>query len=328
MLPNNNKKTLPPLIYKVEAAALRLDAYLSLKSHRSRVFIQEQIKGGHVTINGQKVIKSSSPLRKGDQIVLEINETPLASPIKAIPGELNIIYEDKGIMALNKPAGLVVHPGAGNREYTLVSHLLHYLKTDEFAGLSDERPGIVHRLDVGTTGLLLIAKDRKNLELLSNLFKERKIKKIYRALVWGKMPLSGMYESSLGRDTKNRQKISSRTTKGRTAITRWKTLERFGHFSYVQLSPETGRTHQLRVHLSEDGHAVVGDPTYGNQNRGKSLLAEPVQLALHSLNHTLLHAYELNFSHPSTQAIMQFNAPLPEDFNSMLTLLRKYDPCA
>ena len=305
----------------------RLDSFLSERTGKSRSLIQEHIKNGRVTVNKKTVTKPSHRIGLGDSISIEIVEEHNPSHLIPTPGSLEILYEDEYMLAINKAAGVVVHPGAGRKENTLVHHLLHYLGSSSFSNSSNDRPGIVHRLDQGTTGVLLVAKNDSTQVLLSELFKERQIKKQYQAITWGKMNLSGTIDSPIGRDRKDRKKISSQTQKARSAVTHWNSLERFQHFTYVSLLPLTGRTHQLRVHLSEKGYPIVGDPTYGRGKPKTSLISTPLREWIVNLNHTLLHAFSLEFNHPYTEEPLLISAPLPHDFQQCLTLLKELDPC-
>lgn len=305
----------------------RLDTFLAQKTSQSRSYIQEQIKKGRVSVNDCLVKKASHRLKQMDSVTISFLNEPNISHLKPTPGNLDILYEDEFLLAVNKAAGVIVHPGAGQKENTLVHHLLHYLSTTQFSSLSDERPGIVHRLDQGTTGALLVAKDEKTQALLSSLFKNRSIKKVYQAITWGRMNVSGTIDAPIGRDRKDRKKISSRTQKARPALTQWKSVTRFTHFTHVSLFPLTGRTHQLRVHLSESRFPIVGDPTYGRNKTKTSLLAKPITDYISQLDHTLLHAQSLAFTHPITQAELMITAPLPTDFIFFLKMLQEHDTC-
>jgi len=305
----------------------RLDSFLTENTGKSRAFIQEQIKLQRAQVNGSLCLKSSHRLKSGDTVSFQWVDEIIPSHLTGTPGDLDILFEDEFLLAINKAAGVIVHPGAGQKENTLVHHLLHYLNSSQFSELSSERPGIVHRLDQGTTGVLLVAKTERMQVLLSEMFKNRTIKKRYQAITYGKVTLSGTITLPIGRDRKDRKKMSSRTHKARTAITQWKSLDRFEHFSHVELAPQTGRTHQLRVHLSETGFPIVGDPTYGKGKPKGSSLALAITDWLKPLDHTLLHARSLDFSHPITTKHIKVVAPLPSDFTQFLSLLMEHDPC-
>lgn len=310
--------------FSVELPA-RLDAFLAEKTGKSRSFIQEQIKQSRVKINSQICTKASHRLKENDLVTFEWNEVSAPSHLTPTQGSLDILFEDEHLLALNKSAGIIVHPGAGQKENTLVHHLLFYLNSKDFSVMSNERPGIVHRLDQGTTGVLLVAKNEETQALLSALFKNRTITKTYHAVTFGKMNLTGTIDSPIGRDRKDRKKISSNTQKARPAVTQWSAITRFQHFTHVALFPQTGRTHQLRVHLSEGGFPIVGDPTYGKGKVKGSLIPDLIHEVITKLDHTFLHAYSLEFTHPKTKNPMTITAPLPEDFQQFLALLKAHD---
>lgn len=307
-----------------EETGQRLDAYLAHKSGRSRSLIQEQIKAGRASINGKSVTKPSTPLTLGDEITLSIEERASSSHLEPVAAELDILYEDQHLLLINKPQGLVIHPAVGHRGPTLVHHLLHHLKSPaDFLESASLRPGIVHRLDKGTSGVLLIAKDRKTQEALSEQFKSRSVTKIYECIVWGQVHRPGTLKNPIGRDRIHRKKMSSRTTKSRAAETRIEPLTLFSTFTHLQVKPLTGRTHQIRVHLSEFGHSIVGDPLYGKGATAKrlELLSEAIRFQLTQLQHPFLHALSLTFRHPVTGLEMTYSAPRPQLFDDFLRLL-------
>jgi 23S rRNA pseudouridine1911/1915/1917 synthase len=303
----------------------RLDAFLAEKTQRSRSSVQEQIKNSRVWVNNDVCTKASLRLKPNDKVRIQWVEEFKVSHLTPTPGNLNILYEDEFLLALNKAPGVIVHPGAGRKDDTLVHHLLHYLNSMNFKDLSSERPGIVHRLDEGTTGVLLVAKTEEAQLLLSNMFKDRAIKKTYQTITYGKMSLSGTIDTPIGRDRRDRKKMSSRSQNTKSALTQWKSIERFHHFTHVALFPHTGRTHQLRVHLSENGFPIVGDPTYGKKNIKKSQIDTTITDWLSQLDHTLLHAYSLELIHPFTKQPLILTAPLPQDFEWFLSLLKEHD---
>lgn len=302
----------------------RLDVFLSRASSQSRAFIQAQIAAGNVNVNGERAAKASRKLRPGDVVSGELApEEPL--DLAPVRGDLAILHEDESLLVLNKAQGIVVHPAAGHRGETLVHHLLHHFQSaPEFLETSPTRPGIVHRLDRGTSGVLLVAKSRAVHEALSKAFKLRHIKKEYEAIAWGVMKEKGVFESTIGRDPKNRKKMSSRAPEGREALTRWARARAFRHFTHVALFPHTGRTHQLRVHLSEARHPIVGDELYGRAPRGLALPA-PLEEALRGATETFLHAKRLELAHPVTGKPLVFTAPRPERFENLLSLLERWD---
>ncbi|HUI08486.1 MAG TPA: RluA family pseudouridine synthase [Verrucomicrobiae bacterium] len=283
----------------------RLDRFLQaeLPGH-SRAFLQKLIGQGQVLLNGRPS-KASYKVREGDRISVEI---PPPRPLRARPEEipLDVLYEDDDLIVINKSAGLVVHPAAGNYEHTLVNALLHHCR-GQLAGIGGvERPGIVHRLDKGTSGCLVVAKtDFAHQELIAQ-FRSRNVKKIYRAICWGKLERpSGRIETVIGRSERNRKKMSARVARGRPSLTEYRVLKQWDRFALVELILHTGRTHQIRVHLAHIGHPVVGDAVYGRP-RSAILVARP-----------LLHAYKLGFTHPRTREFKEFTAPVPDD---MVTL--------
>lgn len=312
--------------FPVTESSVRLDVFLHEKTGDSRTFIQEQIEEGHVQINGRTCLKPSQKVHAGETVSgcltekLEVNLEPIAYP-------LEVLYEDEHLLCLTKPQNMVVHPASGFKGPTLVHHLLHYfLNHPEFQTLTEGRPGIVHRLDRGTSGVILIAKNRKTQDLLSQMFKKRLLKKEYEAIVWGKPPPKGTWATSIGRDRKDRKKMSSRTDKARPAITRFETLSSGAHFSHVALYPETGRTHQLRVHLTENGFPIVGDPLYGPKGiKGRIQLLNPLLEGLVAgAEHTFLHAKRISFLHPITQTQLCIEANRPSLFDKFLALMKTF----
>jgi 23S rRNA pseudouridine1911/1915/1917 synthase len=284
-----------------KTARLRLDQFLrrELPEH-SRAFLQKLIEHGDVRVNG-RAAKASYKVRAGDTVGIEI---PPPRPLDAQPEEipLDILFEDDDLIVVNKPAGLVVHPAAGNREHTLVNALLHHCR-GRLAGIGGvERPGIVHRLDKGTSGCIVVAKTDLAHQSLVAQFKSRDVKKLYRAICRGKLQRpSGRIETVIGRSERNRQKMSARASRGRQAVTDYRVLKQFADFALVELHIHTGRTHQIRVHMAHIGHPVVGDATYGRSQPTISI-ARP-----------MLHAYKLGFTHPRSRQFVEFTAPVPDD---------------
>jgi 23S rRNA pseudouridine1911/1915/1917 synthase len=289
-----------------EAAGQRLDRFLrgELPEH-SRAFLQKLIEAGHVVVNGIAA-KASYKMRAGDKIRIEI---PPPRPLETLPEEiaLHVLFEDEDLIVVNKPAGLVVHPAAGNYEHTLVNALLHHCR-GALAGIGGvERPGIVHRLDKGTSGCIVVAKTDLAHKGLVAQFKSREVKKIYRAVCWGKFARpSGRIETFIGRSERDRKKMSASASRGRPAVTDYRVLKQFANFALVELHIYTGRTHQIRVHMAHIGHPVLGDVTYGRARQTNISVARP-----------LLHAYKLGFTHPRSQRFMEFTAPVPDDMVKM-----------
>jgi 23S rRNA pseudouridine1911/1915/1917 synthase len=297
-----------------EEARVRLDQYLAHRlPQESRSRIQSWIRGGFALVNGTRA-KTGRSLKPGDEIVLMCPpRTPEVLQPEDIP--LNIIYEDADVLVVDKPAGLVCHSGAGVRSGTLVNALLHHL--GPISAGDPTRPGIVHRLDKGTSGLLIVAKHPTSHRELSQQFKRREVHKEYVALVYGcPDPPTGTLDSPLGRDPKDRKKISVRARRTRSAITHYEVRERLGPLCLLRVIIETGRTHQIRVHLAQAGHPVVGDILYGG-NRAKNL---PPQLArkVAAMGRSFLHAAVLKLRHPRTGANLTFAAPLPGELQSLL----------
>lgn len=300
----------------------RIDSYLSNKNlgqnlRMTRSQVQRLVEEGSVRVN-QKKVKTSYKLREGDEVEVEIPApTPVAAKAENIP--LEILYQDKDLALINKAAGLVVHASAGHAEGTLVNALLYHLK--DLSGIGGElRPGIVHRLDKDTSGIMLIAKNNPTHAQLVQMFQERQIQKTYYALAYGIFKKdSGVIENKLGRSRGDRKKISSKTAHGKEAKTSYRVLERFAHFSLLEVKPYTGRTHQIRVHLAEAGHPIVGDPVYGSKQWANKLSA-PLQVLVKKANRQMLHAQQLEFIHPISQKKMKQSVDLPLDFKEILKL--------
>jgi 23S rRNA pseudouridine1911/1915/1917 synthase len=308
--------TVPP-----ESAGQRIDAFLATQiADASRAQIQRAIERGDVVVNN-RVIKPSYRVRAGEEIQVEL---PEAAPLEAAPEPipLDIIYEDAGIIVVNKPAGMVVHPGAGITSGTLANALVyHFSQLSQTQGAL--RPGIVHRLDVGTSGLIVVAKtDRAHLNLAAQ-FEERRVFKSYLALVYGQMAEhEGRIDAPIGRDPRHRVKMAiSRAGCGRAALTLYRTLERFAEFTLLEVEIKTGRTHQIRVHLASIKHPVAGDSTY-DSGRAKMVKSAPLRAALARLSRPFLHAARLKFTHPASGESLAFTAPLPAELQAFLEMLR------
>jgi len=306
-----------------DLASTRIDKALSLLLDNSRTKAQVLIRNGNVTINGNIVQALDLSISENDYIEVNIPETK-ASTIKASDIPINIIYEDEDIIVIDKQAGLTVHPGAGNHEDTLVNALVnHYGKSlSSIAG--DERPGIVHRLDRNTSGLMIIAKNDKAHMKLSEEIANRSIRRYYKALVWGNInPASGTITTNIARSSYDRTRMTVvHEPRGKIAITHYDTLSVWQHINLIECKLETGRTHQIRVHLSHIGHSVVGDPTYGHNTRKIThYCSGELKDAITALNRQALHSYKLEFLHPITGKELSFVSELPEDIESVIAIL-------
>ena len=286
----------------VDEYSKRLDSYLSETIDISRSKVAKMIKDGNVRVNGNKC-KASDSIDVGDKISYEIiNEE---SKVKAEDIPLDIVYEDDDVIVVNKPNGMVVHPAVGNKSGTLVNALMHHSKNLSSIN-GDFRPGIVHRIDAYTTGLLMIAKNDKAHEFLQKQLQDKTITRKYIALVWGVIPNdTGVIDAPIMRDKSDCKKMAVGTLNSKDAVTHFKVLERFNDATLIELKLETGRTHQIRVHLSYIGHPVVNDPVYGR----RKIIDETGQC---------LHAKTLGFIHPITHKYMEFDSELPECFINIL----------
>ncbi len=288
----------------------RLDVFLSEKIKRlNRSQLKGLIEDGGVLIDGNSK-KPSYRLKKNEFIQIKWEEKAEES-VKPEDIALNIVYEDSHIVVLNKEPGQVVHPGAGNRSHTLVNALLFHFPAITKIGLS-ERPGIVHRLDKETSGVMVTAISRKAYEELKRQFQSREVSKIYTGLVWGRINDEvGRINLPLGRHIRNRKKISVKTNKPREAETRYTVRKVYRDFTLLDISPVTGRTHQIRVHMSASGHPVVGDTKYG---RKKTKVR---------CSRLFLHASKLTFKHPETNKLVEFSAELPQELQDFLMKINK-----
>lgn len=297
----------------------RLDVTLAqLFSDYSRSQLQQWIKNGDVQVDHIIIQKPRHLVQFGEEIkinvMLEENTTWIAEPIP-----LNIIYEDAYLMIVNKPVGLVVHPGAGNSHHTLMNALLHY--APEFNIMP--RAGIVHRLDKDTSGLLVIARTLPVHNALIKQMQARKIHREYRALVHGHIISGATINEPIARHPLHRTKMAVQEN-GKEAITHYRVAERFRLHTLLNVQLETGRTHQIRVHLAHKDYPIVGDATYGRRRLyPTSQLSEKAQNALRELNHQALHAYQLTLKHPITKEELTWTAPLPDDFEKLLEVLRE-----
>lgn len=297
-------------IVNKETQSKRIDAYLSLKnSDISRVAIQRMLEEGNILVNGKKV-KSSYKVQENDVITMQ-EEKPKETHLKAQNIPIQIIYEDTDIIVVNKPKGMVVHPANGNPDGTLVNSLMAICK-DSLSGIGGEiRPGIVHRIDKDTSGILVVAKNDKAHINLSEQIKKHEVSKTYIALVKGIVKENeATINMPIGRSTKDRKKMAVRKD-GKEAITHFKVLKRYDAYTLLEVKIETGRTHQIRVHLSQIGYPIVGDVVYSNGKNEWKIVGQ------------CLHSKSLEFKHPTTNQTMYFEAPLPEYLENILEELEK-----
>ncbi len=313
----------PTLTFTVspEEISRRLDIYLRDRlPELTRSSIKNLLEKGRILVNGS-ALKAGYRVKAGDRIEVFLPEPePVAVEPEPIP--LEIIHEDDDIVVINKPPFIAVHPGAGRRKATLVSALLHH--TERLSNVGGPlRPGIVHRLDKDTSGVMVVARTNPAHLALSRQFKDHTTKKTYVAVVWGVVKRDeGTIDLVIGRDSAHRKRFSTRTKKGRKAVTRFRVLERFQGFTLLELMPLTGRTHQLRVHLCQTGHPIVGDPLYGRRTPSKRL-PTTVREALGGIRRQLLHALTLGFVHPGENRYVEYRAEIPGDIKTFIEILRK-----
>lgn len=309
------------------SAGERLDVLVTNRLPKiSRSRVRKLIDEGRVTIDGKNV-KASSIVTGGSviEVVFPHPPRPAAAP-EDIP--LDVLHEDDHLIVVNKPAGMVVHPAAGHHSGTLVNALLgRYSGLPKQSSGPSHRPGIVHRLDKETSGILVVARDEDTMTALGRLFHEHDIEREYEALVWGDLPESGTIDAPIGRSPGNRKKFAV-VDNGKHAVTHWKVIERFGFLTRVNITLETGRTHQIRVHMSSKGWPVLGDSTYGGKMHGLARLKagerELGRQILTIMQRQALHAKVLGFIHPDSGEHVHFEAPLPNDFQGVLNILVTY----
>jgi 23S rRNA pseudouridine1911/1915/1917 synthase len=307
--------SIDPVVVDVaeDADGTRLDRFLvSILAGQSRSQVQRLIEDGRVQVNGRQA-RASQAVKTGQSVSVSLPE-PVDTALVAEPLQLPIVYDDRDLVVVDKPAGMVVHPAAGHDRGTLVNALLHHVT--DLSGIGGERrPGIVHRLDRGTSGLMVVAKHDAAHQELARQFKDREVEKEYVALVWGLVQAGRRIDEPIGRDPVNRQKMSARARRSREAVTRIVRADRVAPgVTLARVAIHTGRTHQIRVHLSAIGHPIVGDALYGGIHRR---VPGPLR-AVQRLDRPFLHAAKLSFTHPSDGRRMTFESPLPEDLQRVV----------
>jgi 23S rRNA pseudouridine1911/1915/1917 synthase len=305
-----------------EQAGLRLDLFLTGREiGLSRTQIGRAIDEGQVQVN-KRPGRAGRKLKTGDEVTILLPEARPSNVLpEAIP--LRILYEDASLLVIDKPAGMVVHPAAGHSGGTLVNALLHHCR--DLSGIGGVlRPGIVHRLDKGTSGLMVVAKSDEAHRGLAGQFKRHEVRKTYLALVYGEPKTdAGRIEAAVGRHPTDRKKMSTQSRRGRSAVTVWRVRERYGIAALLEVDIETGRTHQIRVHLTDLGYPVVGDRVYGGEGRIRTVGDPQARARMKALDHPALHAWRLAFAHPITGEKMPFSAPPPEDMAGLCAFLRE-----
>ncbi len=314
------------LIVPAHARGERLDRYLAgACPELTRSRIQKLIRSGRVTVDGGGAAPGRR-LRGGESVVVEI---PPAEPASAAPQPLpvEVVFEDRWLVVVDKPRGMVVHPAPGHPAGTLVNALLHRCR--DLSGVGGElRPGIVHRLDKDTTGLLVVAKDDATHRALQDQFKKRSVEKVYLAVVVGRLQGEGVVDRPIGRHPKDRKRMAVDAPRARPAWTRWKALQLLRGATLVEVCIGTGRTHQIRVHLASLGHPVAGDPLYGGVRRARGLGDPLARRLLEGAPAQALHAWRLVFDHPRTGERLRLVAPVPPDLARLITDLGGQVPAA
>ncbi len=307
----------------------RVDVFINKKKTLlSRTRIKNLILKKKLKLNNKNIINPSKKVSTGDTLSLEIPEPKKAS-LTPYNFKLKIVYEDDELLVIDKPAGIIMHPGAGNYDKTIVNALIHYCR-DSLSNIGDElRPGIVHRIDKDTSGLVVIAKNNYSHEKLSDQFNKHTINRTYQLLIWGKLrPQSGSIKTFIKRSDKNRQLMEVSATKGKSAVTNYKTLEVFENdkmptLSLVQCKLETGRTHQIRVHMSYKGNNILGDKKYKKKFKKLKNIDKELENLILKLERQFLHAKTLGFVHPTSGKEVEFSSILPHELENILKILRK-----
>ena len=312
-----------------EHRGIRIDIFLQSQiKNLSRTRIKKIIIEGCVKINDRIIEEPAKKIKEKDRIKIKF---PIAKESKILPQKINIdvLYEDNDIILINKPAGLVMHPGAGNYDKTLVNALLYFYKNKLSSVGGKLRPGIVHRIDKDTSGVIVVAKNDNAHINLSKQFSDHTIKRTYEALIWGSLkPKSGRISEKISRSTKNRQLMTVRKDKGKKAITNYKTLEIYQNLnlpkiSLVECNLETGRTHQIRVHMNFKGNQILGDKSYGKSKKKFKKIDLDLEKKINNFGRQALHAKNLGFKHHKTGKEIFFEAKRPEDFDTLIKILKK-----
>ena len=319
------------LIVNEDENNLRLDIFINKREELiSRTRIKNLILKEKLKLNNKTIDSPSKKVSTGDKVSLQIPE-PKEASLKPFDFKLEIIYEDLDLLVINKPAGIIMHPGAGNYDKTIVNALIHYNK-NSLSTIGDElRPGIVHRIDKDTSGLVVIAKNNETHENLSLQFSKHTITRVYQLLIWGKLrPSSGKIDTFITRSSKNRQMMEVSISKGKRAITNYKTIEIFENdktptLSLVECKLETGRTHQIRVHMTHMGNSIMGDGKYKKKYKKLKNIDTNLENLIYKLDRQFLHAKTLGFTHPKTNEEMIFSSILPQELENLVKLLRKID---
>ncbi len=324
-------KNIINIIVKDEENGSRIDSFISKKEKElSRTRIKNLILQKNLKLNNLIITNPSKKVLTGDKIDLSIPR-PLKASLKPYKFKIDIVYEDNDLLVLNKPAGIIIHPGAGNYDNTIVNALVNHCgkKLSNIGG--ELRPGIVHRIDKDTSGLIIVAKNNFSHENLSNQFNKHSIERVYELMVWGKLrPQNGKIKTLITRSSKNRQQMEVGINKGKIAITNYKTLEIFENdktptFSLVECKLETGRTHQIRVHMSHKGNNILGDTKYRKKFKKLKNIDQSLEKLIYNLNRQFLHAKVIGFIHPKLKKKLRFTSNLPDDLSNIVKTLRNID---
>ncbi len=324
------KKNILNIVVPLSFNDYRIDKFLQSKiAELSRTRLQSLIHDGEVKLNNTIIDSPAKKVKTKDEIKINF-PSPKKTLIKPNRISLNILYDDKDIIVINKPAGIVVHPGAGNYENTIVNGLL-YKYRNKLSGIGGKlRPGIVHRIDKDTSGVIVVAKNDEAHINLSKQFAQHTIKRIYEVIVWGSLkPQSGTIREKISRSIRNRQLMSVTKEKGKMAITNYKTLKIFQNsdlpkISFLECKLETGRTHQIRVHMNFKGNPILGDKSYGKSKKKFKKINPIIEKKINSFNRQALHAKSLGFVHPSLKKDIFFEAKRPKDFEDLIKSLEKF----